>query len=256
MIMKNKSKFRCKKLLSILLAAVCSIVLLIFAALYCYLEIFPYHAGNTVNAYAEVYTDVRIEESDSNVIKISPVHDMDTAVGIVFYPGARVEYTAYIPLLAGIAKEGYTCYLIRMPFNLATLGSEKALRIIGSDPDISSWYISGHSAGGLAAMTFAEKHAELIDGFIEISARPKRDLSSLDLKALVICGSLDLLDMQDEVDELHDRFPKDTEYLKIEGANHAQFGDYGKQQFDKDAEISAEEQRKIADDRICEWLRK
>ena len=47
--------------------------------------------------------------------------------GFIFYPGGKVEYTAYIPLMQACAEEGILCVLVEMPFNLAVLsvfGSE------------------------------------------------------------------------------------------------------------------------------------
>ena len=39
--------------------------------------------------------------------------------GFVFYPGGKVEYTAYQPLMAACAQQGILCILVEMPFNLA-----------------------------------------------------------------------------------------------------------------------------------------
>lgn len=50
--------------------------------------------------------------------------------------------------------------------------------------------------------------------------------------------------------------PTDFEEHIIPGANHAQFGDYGKQPRDNDATISAEEQRSQAAEIILDWLNK
>ena len=45
---------------------------------------------------------------------------------LIFYPGAKVEYTSYLPLLYQLAKEGIDCFLVKMPCNLAFFGIEKA----------------------------------------------------------------------------------------------------------------------------------
>ena len=42
----------------------------------------------------------------------------------------------------------------------------------------------------------------------------------------------------------------------IEGGNHAQFGNYGKQKGDPDATISAEEQQTIAVNAIVEFIKR
>jgi hypothetical protein len=42
--------------------------------------------------------------------------------------------------------------------------------------------------------------------------------------------------------------------VKIQGGNHAQFGNYGKQRGDPDAQISAEEQQRIAAQAIFAFI--
>ena len=48
---------------------------------------------------------------------------------LVFYPGAKVEETAYAPLLHGLAEQEMDVCLVRMPFRLAVFGAEKALGV-------------------------------------------------------------------------------------------------------------------------------
>ncbi|MBS5417627.1 hypothetical protein C7U55_03425 [Faecalibacillus faecis] len=40
-------------------------------------------------------------------------------MGIIFYPGAKVENTAYLPLLEQLERKGYSCYLVNKPFKMA-----------------------------------------------------------------------------------------------------------------------------------------
>ena len=35
--------------------------------------------------------------------------------GLIFYPGGKVEYTAYLPLMESLAQKGILCVLVRMP---------------------------------------------------------------------------------------------------------------------------------------------
>ncbi len=52
--------------------------------------------------------------------------------GVIFYPGGKVDYLSYIPLLQSIAKEGYTCVLIKIPFNLEVFDYKAADKAIKS----------------------------------------------------------------------------------------------------------------------------
>lgn len=57
---------------------------------------------------------------------LSPSVPSDT--GIVFYPGAKVEAEAYLPLLDRIRQTGVTCVLVHMPFNMAIFDPGAAAR--------------------------------------------------------------------------------------------------------------------------------
>ena len=46
---------------------------------------------------------------------LSPSYPTDTA--IIFYPGAKVEAAAYLPLLNQLRQTGLTCILVEMPFH-------------------------------------------------------------------------------------------------------------------------------------------
>ena len=52
---------------------------------------------------------------------LSPSYATDTA--LIFYPGAKVEAEAYLPLLDQIRSKGVTCILVHMPFHMAILRS-------------------------------------------------------------------------------------------------------------------------------------
>ena len=66
---------------------------------------------------------------------------------LIFYPGAKVEETAYAPLCHRLAAEGMDVCLIKMPLRLAFLGTTKADVVI-SMYDYDNWYLGGHSLGG------------------------------------------------------------------------------------------------------------
>lgn len=57
-----------------------------------------------------------------------------------------------------------------------------------------------------------------------------------------IYGTLDGLATEENQNSKKELMPENTQYVVIEGGNHAQFGSYGKQAGDNDASISAEEQ--------------
>ena len=71
--------------------------------------------------------------------------------GLIFYPGGKVENTAYAPLLHDLAEDGILCVLVKMPCNLAVLNRNAADSIPERFSEVTDWYIGGHSLGGAMA---------------------------------------------------------------------------------------------------------
>lgn len=77
-----------------------------------------------------------------------------TENALVFYPGGKVEETAYAPLLHKLAARGVDVFLVKMPARLAFFGINKADDLTANF-NYSRWYIGGHSLGGVAASSYA-----------------------------------------------------------------------------------------------------
>ena len=166
-----------------------------------------------------------------NLTILSPSSPTDTA--IIFYPGAKVEAEAYLPLLDQIRQTGVACILVHMPFHMAIFDSDAAEAVIAQFPEFQHWYIAGHSMGGAMASKFASDHPDQVDGLILMGAYIYGDYP--DEKTLTIYGSLNQ-SVEDHIDYTEN-------IVEIEGGNHAQFGNYGPQKGDLPAAISAEEQQ-------------
>lgn len=167
-----------------------------------------------------------------NLTMLSPAAHTDTAM--IFYPGAKVEAEAYLPLLDQIRQTGITCILVHMPFHMAIFDTNAAEDVIDQFPAFQHWYIAGHSMGGAMASQFASDHPDQIDGLILMGAYIYGDYPAE--KTLTIYGSLNQ-SVEDQIDYTEN-------IVEIEGGNHAQFGNYGPQKGDLPAAISAEEQQK------------
>lgn len=167
-----------------------------------------------------------------NLTMLSPAAPTDTAM--IFYPGAKVEAEAYLPLLDQIRQTGITCILVHMPFHMAIFDTNAAEDVIDQFPAFQHWYIAGHSMGGAMASQFASDHPDQIDGLILMGAYIYGDYPAE--KTLTIYGSLNQ-SVEDQIDYTEN-------IVEIEGGNHAQFGNYGPQKGDLPAAISAEEQQK------------
>ena len=162
---------------------------------------------------------------------LSPSYPTDTAV--IFYPGAKVEAIAYLPLLDQLRQTGLTCVLVEMPFHLAIFDANAAEDVMEAFPDIQHWYMAGHSMGGAMASQFASERPDEVDGLILLGAYLYGDYSPED--TLTVYGSLN--------QSVEDKINYTENVVEIQGGNHAQFGNYGPQKGDLPAEITAEEQQ-------------
>ena len=162
---------------------------------------------------------------------LSPSYPTDTAV--IFYPGAKVEAIAYLPLLDQLRQTGLTCVLVEMPFHLAIFDAHAAEDVMEAFPDIQHWYMAGHSMGGAMASQFASERPDEVDGLILLGAYLYGDYSPKD--TLTVYGSLN--------QSVEDKINYTENVVEIQGGNHAQFGNYGPQKGDLPAEITAEEQQ-------------
>jgi hypothetical protein len=164
--------------------------------------------------------------------------------GLILYPGAGVEPAAYAPLAAEIADDEFFVAIHQAPLGLAILDSDMAQVSIDEYADIETWAVGGHSLGGAMAARFASE-SDRIDGLVLLAAYPESglDLADSGLQVMSIYGDRDLLATPDEVLGARPQLPDGTEFVLIEGGNHAQFGAYGRQPRDGEAAISASEQR-------------
>ena len=196
--------------------------------------------------------EVTFSNLTNDVIKVT---GKETKAGLMFYPGGKVEFTAYKPLLASLAEQGITSFLFHMPFNLAILfGKNKANGYIEKYPEIEHWYMAGHSLGGVIGSSYVSEHPNDFDGLILFGAYPNDDLSTTSLSVLEIYGSNDKVMNKEKFDKAQDKLPTSHEVYVIEGGNHAQFGMYGKQKGDGEASITTEAQIELTTNKIVEYF--
>lgn len=210
-------------------------------------------ADNVALQALESNEQVIITNEDSGLITFQPANtEFDT--GFIFYPGGRVDYRAYAPVLSQVAERGYFVALVHAPLNLAFFDTDAADQVMGLFPDIDQWVVGGHSLGGVTAASYAEKHLDGVAGLILWASYPANDaLVDSNIKAIAIYGTNDMEGDQ-QIKIVNARLPSDTQFVTIEGGNHAQFGSYGPQPGDRPATISAEEQWREATDITVRFL--
>jgi hypothetical protein len=240
-------KFSGKKIA--LISVISALVLTVGA---CALYLGDYYRADMENIlnfgpYAEA--DFRLDEEGYTVFEAEGADS-----GFIFYPGGKVEANAYLPLMAALAERGITSVLVKMPFNLAVFDINAADGIRESFPEITSWYIGGHSLGGSMAASYLEKHADEFSGIVLLGSYSTADLSDSALRALCIHGSEDGVMNREKHDGYFANLPVGTLDIEIPGGCHAYFGMYGEQSGDGVATITAEEQIVITADYIESFI--
>lgn len=228
-----------------------SVLLVIIAACAIYLNDYyraDAEAMQSFTAKGDVPVQIEIQKDK----RIYAPENADT--GLIFYPGGKVEYTAYEPLLISCASEGILTVLVEMPFNLAVLDIDAASGIQEQYPEIEHWYIGGHSLGGSMAAAYLGDHAEEFDGLVLFGSYSAEDLSDTSLEVLSVYGSEDQVLNREKYEKNKVNLPKDFTECVIEGGCHAYFGMYGAQNGDGTPTISNEEQIERTVEEICSFV--
>ncbi len=202
---------------------------------------------------AAVETDPTITIVDvPEAVVLSPSTGGSTR-GLVFIPGAKVEADAYVANLSGIVASGVTVVITKPTLHLAFFDLRPLSTFTGLAPGVEEWFVGGHSLGGVKACRFAEDPG--VRGLVLFGSYCANDLSASDLPVLSLSGSDDGLSTPAKIKDAAVRLPADTEFVQIEGANHARFGDYGVQSGDRTATISGEEMRSHITEDLEPFLR-
>ena len=192
---------------------------------------------------------------DVHTVNNAVIYAPDNAtVGIVFYPGAKVEYTAYLPLMEACASKGILCVLVEMPLYFPLIDPEAAAGIPERYHQIDNWYIGGHSLGGYAASSYLADNLDIFDGLILLASYTASDLSATDLSVLSIYGSEDQIMNRERYAEGLSKLPADYTEVVIDGGCHAYFGMYKGQDGSVDFAVTNEEQLLITADAIANFV--
>ena len=234
----KRKKLRTALTVLIIIAAALAAVFFVYVNIY-------YRADDRALAALESDEAVEVEQTSYGWFFDGP----GESAGLIFYPGAKVEETAYAPLLHLAASRGLDVCLVRMPWRLAVLNSGAAAGIL-RQYDYENWYVGGHSLGGAMAASYAAKHPEGLKGVILLGAYPVTRMPD-SLLEILVAGSEDRIVNRKRIEKGRKLAPERYEEHEIPGGNHAQFGSYGAQKGDGAASITAEEQIEETVDVIC-----
>ena len=178
--------------------------------------------------------------------------------GFIFYPGGTVSAAAYAPMAREIAKAGFFVALVPMPDCLAIFGVGRADEVINNNPGITTWAIGGHSFGGVGACWYVSgnySNNNKIKGIVLWASYPDaaQPINTQPVKVISLWGTKDALTTEQKINDSKPNLPIDTYYVKLNGANHVQFGwigqennaDYDFLGDDNPADISRQEQQDL-----------
>lgn len=196
-----------------------------------------YSSEYTVEQIAASNAEIKYDENSSGTF----IDGAGTEDILIFYPGGKVEYTSYLPLLTEFAEKGIDCYLLKMPGNLAVFSPNAADKVI-ENIDAENIYVGGHSLGGAMAASYAAHNTDSLKGLLLLGAYPTEEISGEDFTVVSIYGSKDTIVNRDKIKDGRKLIMCDYNEYVIDGGNHAWFGAYGVQDGDGEAEITQEEQ--------------
>ena len=215
--------------IGIVLAALCALGAAVLAAWY-RIDGIPAESSAAFLTGAK-YT---AEQSKYGGLVFKP--DSSNGCGIIIMHGALILPQSYAKTAAYFAARGYTVYLPEGAARLSINAVATAANII-RESDLSTWFMIGHSMGGMASLEVAARETSGIMAAALWAAAMPSDFSGINIPLLYLWGDTDGLLPQNRFQEARDNLPDDVEYVTVAGANHKNFALYTHQFFDRDATL-------------------
>ncbi len=191
-------------------------IFLIFSVFFIYLNIGHYKSLENMDNYSNYIDHEEYLEFNNN-----------SNIGFIFYPGAKVESESY----SYLSNLNANVYIARFPFEMAMFDYKIADKIILDNPDIDSWYIGGHSLGGVFAAEEVKLDSSKFEGIVYLASYPAKE-NDLLINELAIFGEDDLVvgDYNKHIEALGNN----AQIEVLENSNHSGFGNYGQQKGDSE----------------------
>lgn len=167
-----------------------------------------------------------------------------SAIGLLFYPGLRIEPKAYLSKLAALSsKAGVNIVIGRPRLNIAAFSIGQADDMRKQLTGITQWYVAGHSLGGAVACYYASNHLDDLQGVMLLGTYCGSDISMSRLRVLTIVAGSDGIIPPGTIEQHTGELPADARIVRIPGMVHSQFGNYGPQSGDGRASIDDSQAR-------------
>lgn len=203
---------------------------------------------DTFNSDSEINA---IESGDK--ITFTPTTEVKN-IEVIFFHGGMTDPKAYAPLCRKIAKNGFTCHLIKSAWRLPQYDYEKISKMF----DLSSgqYVLGGHSQGARMASQFVYENPTLLKGLFLIGTSTPKDinLSNLTIPTIKLYAENDGLASVEEVMEFKGNLPRNSKLILVKGGNHSQFGFLGRLFLDSKPSISLQEQQQQTLEQLISFL--
>lgn len=173
--------------------------------------------------------DVTVSDAPTTITLAGTSSGSASGTGLIFQPGARVDPRAYVTILSGLASQGYEVIIVKQPFGIGFTAVNAPAWIIEENTSITHWAVGGHSLGGVAASSYAESDPDEVKALLLWASYPLGSLADTDLAVTSVSGSEDGLAVPSDIEASKPDLPADTNFVEVEGAVHAFFGDYDDQ---------------------------
>ena len=199
----------------------------------------------TAEAWLALRSDgtVRVTVRSEDVL-FEPAAVPRAAPGLLFLPGTPVDPIAYAPIARAIAARGYATAIVFLPRRgLASAESQRfearageAMRALGAE----RWVIAGHSRGGDFGSRLVLNNPGRYAALVLLATTHPRSLSlaNTSVDVIQVSGDRDDTTSDDALAAARAKLPTSTRRVVMAGANHSQFGFYGRYPFDGTPTIS------------------
>lgn len=191
---------------------------------------------------------VAVEPHSEGGWRFQPSQPAPDASTLIFLPGGMVEPVAYAPLLRAVAEAGYPAVLLPLPWRCACTEAQRRrlFDAIGAEASRGPVVLAGHSRGAALAARYVSEHANQVQGVVLMATVHPRDfsLAGLTIPITRIYGSNDGVAKYSSMRANAHLLPVHTQWVRIEGGNHVQFGFYRHQLMAGEATIPRDQQQR------------
>ncbi|MGV8876640.1 MAG: alpha/beta hydrolase [Rhodoglobus sp.] len=250
---RQRSPHRRRRILLTLMISFATVLVLAAAAILVWANVGVMQAESGPLEMVRANPAVSVHETPNSFI-LAPT-DGASGTGLVFIPGAKVIADAYLYKLSGtVVESGLTVVITKPILNLAFFDQRSLTTFTDAVPDIDTWFVGGHSLGGVRACQYAAQPG--VSGLILFGSYCANDLTGLHTRALSLSGGNDQLSTPEKIMAAARLLPASTTFFPINNANHASFGDYGIQPGDGVATITSTQVRDVITAEVDNFIRR